>query len=59
MINMATTRKSDTRLVNYNEPGYLVVEFDLDIYSLQIAITPSKIKYKNPTIRVSNYGCRI
>jgi len=34
-INMATTRNSDIRYVNYNDPGYLIVEFDLDINSLQ------------------------
>jgi len=30
-INMTTTRNSDTRHVNYNDPGYLVVELDSDI----------------------------
>jgi len=56
---MATTRNSDTRQVNYNDPGYLIVELDLDIKSLQIVTNPLKIKRKNLTIRFSNYDCLI
>jgi hypothetical protein len=53
-MNMATTRKSVTRHVNYNNPGYLVVELDLDVSPVQIVTSHLKIKYKNLTIRFSN-----
>jgi hypothetical protein len=58
-INMATTRNSDTRHVNYSDPGYLMLELGLDISSLQLVTGPLKIKYKNPTIRFSIYDCHI
>jgi hypothetical protein len=58
-INMATTRNSDTRHVNYNDPGYLVEVLDLDINPLQIVTSHLKIKYKNLTICFSNYDFQI
>jgi hypothetical protein len=35
-INMATTRNSDTRYASYSDPGCSIVEFDLDVSSLQL-----------------------
>jgi hypothetical protein len=45
-INMATKRNSDTSYANYNDPGCSIVEFDLDVSSLQLVTSQFKIKYQ-------------